>query len=94
MHTGPVVAGVIGKNKFIYDVWGDTVNLASRMESHGVPGAIQVTAPVYEATKGAFEYEARGAIAVKGKGEIETYLLLRRREVDDGDRGASLPNGV
>ena len=90
LHTGPVVAGVIGKKKFIYDVWGDTVNAASRMESHGVPGAIQVSADAYEATKHLFDYESRGTIHVKGKGEMATYLLLRRREVE-GDRAASLP---
>lgn len=90
LHTGPVVAGVIGKKKFIYDVWGDTVNAASRMESHGVPGAIQVSADAYEATKHLFEYESRGMIAVKGKGEMATYLLVRRRDTE-GDRVASLP---
>jgi len=77
VHTGPVVAGVIGKRKFIYDVWGDTVNTASRMESHGVPGAVQVSEATYEATRHLFEYEARGEIAVKGKGEMKTFLLLR-----------------
>jgi class 3 adenylate cyclase len=75
LNTGPVVAGVIGKMKFIYDLWGDTVNLASRMESTGVPGQIQVTRSVYERLKDGFEFESRGAILVKGKGEIETWLL-------------------
>lgn len=91
VHTGPVVAGVIGKKKFIYDVWGDTVNTASRMESHGVPGAIQVSAATYQATKDAFEYEERGAIAVKGKGEMTTYLLVGRRHAEP-ERVASLPS--
>jgi len=81
VHTGPVVAGVIGKKKFIYDVWGDTVNTASRMESHGVPGSIQVSEATYEAAKGKFEFETRGTISVKGKGEMKTYFLLRRRTV-------------
>ncbi|MBX3232921.1 MAG: hypothetical protein KIT84_42135 [Labilithrix sp.] len=90
VHSGPVIAGVIGKKKFIYDVWGDTVNSASRMESHGVPGAIQVSEATYEATKDAFDYEERGTISVKGKGEMKTYLLLGRRE-EEGDRPASLP---
>lgn len=75
INSGPVVAGVIGTSKFIYDLWGDTVNLASRMESTGVPGEIQVTRNVYERLQGKFEFESRGAIQVKGKGEIETWLL-------------------
>lgn len=75
LNSGPVVAGVIGASKFIYDLWGDTVNLASRMESTGVPGQIQVTRSVYERLKESFELEGRGKVQVKGKGEIETWLL-------------------
>ena len=75
LNSGPVVAGVIGVSKFIYDLWGDTVNLASRMESTGVPGGIQVTRSVYERLKDHFEFESRGLVKVKGKGEIETWLL-------------------
>ena len=75
INSGPVVAGVIGKSKYIYDLWGDTVNLASRMESTGVPGAIQVTRPVYEQLQDKFVFEPRGAIEVKGKGMIEAWLL-------------------
>jgi class 3 adenylate cyclase len=84
LNSGQVVAGVIGKSKFIYDLWGDTVNLASRMESTGVPGEIQITRNVYERLKGSFDMENRGVIQVKGKGEIETWLLrgeLRVAEV-------------
>ena len=75
INTGPVVAGVIGKSKYIYDLWGDTVNLASRMESGGIPDSIQVTRPVYEQLKGQFVFEPRGAIEVKGKGKVEAWLL-------------------
>ena len=75
INTGPVVAGVIGRSKYIYDLWGDTVNLASRMESGGVPDGIQVTRPVYEKLKDEFVFEPRGFIEVKGKGSVEAWLL-------------------
>jgi class 3 adenylate cyclase len=75
INTGPVVAGVIGKSKYIYDLWGDTVNLASRMESGGVPDMIQVTRPVFERLEDEFVFEPRGPIEVKGKGHVEAWLL-------------------
>ena len=79
IHTGPVVAGVIGLRKFIYDLWGDTVNVAARMESQGIAGGIQVTAATYERLKDKYVLEKRGAIAVKGKGEMMTYWLTERK---------------
>jgi class 3 adenylate cyclase len=75
INSGPVAAGVIGTSKFIYDLWGDTVNMASRMESTGVPGAIQVTRAVYEALKADYTFDPRGAIQIKGKGSYETWLV-------------------
>jgi class 3 adenylate cyclase len=78
IHTGPVVAGVIGHHKFSYDLWGDTVNLASRMEAQGLPGAIQVSAETYERLRGRFAFEARGPISIKGRNTVSTYLLLGR----------------
>jgi adenylate cyclase len=75
INAGPVVAGIIGRRKFIYDLWGDTVNVASRMESHGVPGGIQVTRPVFERLRDHYSFEERGAIEVKGKGKVEAWLL-------------------
>jgi adenylate cyclase len=78
INTGPAVAGVIGLRKFVYDLWGDAVNTASRMESSGLPGKIQVSAQTYEKLKGKYYLEKRGLIEVKGKGTMETFWLINK----------------
>jgi adenylate cyclase len=79
IHTGKAVAGVIGKKKFIYDIWGDTVNTASRMESHGIPGEIHVTEQIYNLLRDKYSFVDRGEIEVKGKGLMKTYFLKERK---------------
>ena len=79
INTGPVVAGVIGRQKFSYDLWGDAVNVAARMEASGMPGRIQVTESTYQLLKDKYALQKRGAIAIKGKGEMTTYWLLGRK---------------
>ena len=81
MHCGPAVAGVIGHRKFVYDVWGDTVNIASRMESLGAPGRVHVSAAVRDRLEGRYRFEARGSMDVKGKGEMATWFLLAPERV-------------
>ncbi|ROT64675.1 putative adenylate cyclase type 6 isoform X2 [Penaeus vannamei] len=97
MNIGPVVAGVIGARKPQYDIWGNTVNVASRMDSTGLPNHTQVTEEVYQVLrKGAYQFQCRGKVKVKGKGEMTTYFLVDRKEAptikaEDGPRPPKVP---
>ncbi|MBS0224414.1 MAG: adenylate/guanylate cyclase domain-containing protein [Proteobacteria bacterium] len=82
INSGPVVAGVIGRKKFIYDLWGETVNMASRMESHGQSGTIQITRGTFDLVKDDFDCEARGLVDVKGSGRVETWHVAGRKRSD------------
>jgi adenylate cyclase len=78
ISSGPVIGGVIGHKKFVYDIWGDAVNLASRMESQGVPGRIQITEATHRLIQKEFHCERRGTLQVKGRGDMETWFLVGR----------------
>jgi class 3 adenylate cyclase/HAMP domain-containing protein len=87
IHTGSVVAGVIGRKKFIYDLWGDTVNVASRMESHGIAGRIHVSEATCERLRASFEVQPRGMMDIKGKGMMKTYLLVGEKPAAEATPG-------
>jgi adenylate cyclase len=80
VNSGPAVAGVIGTHKFVYDVWGDTVNVASRLEAHGVPDRVHVSERTRRALQHRYEFEPRGMVPIKGKGRMRTFLLLGRKD--------------
>jgi adenylate cyclase len=82
INSGPVVAGIIGTHKFAYDLWGDVVNTASRMQSEGLPGSIQISRSTFSLINDSFVCERRGLIPVKGKGEMDTYILISKRSED------------
>jgi class 3 adenylate cyclase len=86
IHCGEATAGVIGATRFSYDVWGDAVNFASRMESHGLPGRIQVSEAYRELVLDAFEFEERGTTDIKGLDAAKTYFLVRERPAGQAGR--------
>ena len=94
IHTGPLVAGVIGRRKFAYDVWGDTVNIASRMESSGVPGRVNISAAMYRFAEALFVCTDRGAISAKHKGEIQMYFVDRLKPEYSADARGTVPNSA
>ena len=88
INSGSVVGGVIGTKRFLYDLWGDAVNTASRMESHGTPGEIQITRATYELLRDEFVCTLRGTIPIKGKGLMKTWYLVGPRRDDHRDASA------
>jgi len=92
INTGPVIAGVVGKHKFTYDIWGNTVNVAERVEAAGVPGRITISEATWQHVKGRFETEPRGAVEVKHKGLVNMYFLNRIKPELSSDPAGTMPN--
>jgi class 3 adenylate cyclase len=93
VHSGPVIGGVIGRRKFAFDIWGETVNIASRLESQGIPGLVHVSAATWRSVQELFDAEPRGPIHLRGYGPMETYTIVRRRRGDSEDPRGGLVNG-